>query len=171
MTASKCTIGTAMLEEFERELKSTRKFLERLPEDRLSWRPHAKSMTAGQLAYHIAETPGRALRGGLQERAAAPDFSVREEAGSVRELLSMLDEGAALARETLPTVEDSWMRATFTIDLPDGSKLELPRERFFRTIMLNHWYHHRGQLGVYLRLLGVPVPSSYGPSGDEAGGI
>jgi uncharacterized damage-inducible protein DinB len=165
------TIARGMLEEFERELATTRRFLERLPADRLSWRPHEKSMTAGQLGHHIAETPGLALRFGAQDRGAPPDFRVRQEAGSVRELISLLDESAQYVRETLPSVDDARMRAMFTIDMPDGSALELPRERFLRSIMLNHWYHHRGQLGVYLRLLGVPVPSSYGPSGDEAGGI
>jgi uncharacterized damage-inducible protein DinB len=160
-----------MLEEFERELAITRRFLERVPNDRLSWRPHAKSMSVGQLAHHIAETPGMALRFGLQERAAAPDFTVREEATTARGLLSLLDEGAAYVRKALPDVDDDRMRAIFTIDLPDGSAIELPRERFLRSIMLNHWYHHRGQLGVYLRLLEVAVPSSYGPSGDEPGGI
>jgi uncharacterized damage-inducible protein DinB len=164
-------ITRAMLDEFERELRTTKKFLERLPEDRLSWRPHARSMSAGQLGHHIAETPGLALRFAMQDRGAPPNFSVREEAASVGELLSTLDRSAAFVREMLPTVDDARMRATFTIDMPDGSKLELPRGQFVRAVVLNHWYHHRGQLGVYLRLLEVPVPSSYGPSGDEAGGI
>ncbi|HYF16002.1 MAG TPA: DinB family protein [Phycisphaerales bacterium] len=170
-TATGNMIARSMLEEFEREVATTRRFLERVPGDRLSWRPHAKSMSAGQLAHHIAETPGMALQFGLLDRAAAPDFGVRTEARSVPDVLAVLDAGAAYVRETLLTVEDARMNTAFTIDMPDGSVLELPRHRFFRTIMLNHWYHHRGQLGVYLRMLDVPVPSSYGPSGDEQGGI
>jgi uncharacterized damage-inducible protein DinB len=169
--AAENAIAIAMLEEFERELVITRRFLERVPNGSMPWRPHAKSMSVGQLAHHIAETPGMALRFGLQERGAPPDFSVREEGKSTRGLLALLDESASYVRATLPTVDGARMRAAFTIDMPDGSRVELPRERFLRTIMLNHWYHHRGQLGVYLRLLEVPVPSSYGPSGDEAGGI
>jgi len=160
-----------MLEEFERELKTTRRFIERLPEDKLSWRPHVKSMSAGQLAYHIAETPGKAVRMTVPDHEPPPDVTVREEAASLAELLTLLDDSAAIAREVLPTFDDARMRATYTIDLPDGTGFELPRARYLRTIMLNHWYHHRGQLGVYLRLLEVSVPSSYGPSGDEAGGI
>jgi uncharacterized damage-inducible protein DinB len=171
MIAGKNSIAQGMLEEFERELVTTRRFLERLPEGKLSWRPHPKSMSAGQLAHHIAETTGMALRFVLQDRGSPPEFRVREEAGSVAGLLDLLDSSAACVRETLPTVDDASMRAPFTIDLPDGSRLELPRQRFLRSVMLNHWYHHRGQLGVYLRMLGVSVPSSYGPSGDEAGGI
>jgi uncharacterized damage-inducible protein DinB len=173
LTATRNTIALAMLAEFEREYITTRKFLERLWDagDKLSWKPHEKSMSAGQLGYHIAETPSRALKGVLQDRVSPPDFRVREEATTVAELLEMIDQGAVYVRETLPTIDDARMRAIFTIDLPDGKTIELPRVGFLRSIMLNHWYHHRGQLGVYLRLLGVSVPSSYGPSGDEAGGI
>lgn len=160
-----------MLEEFERELVTTRRFLERIPADKLSWRPHPKSMSAGQLGHHIAETPELSLRFISQERGAAPNFDVREEDSNVREMLALLDSGATFVRTMLPTLSDAWLGSAFCIDLPDGSVFELPRGRFIRTIMLNHWYHHRGQLGVYLRLLNVSVPSSYGPSGDEPGGI
>lgn len=160
-----------MLEEFEREYVTTRKFLQRLPAERLSWRPHTKSMSAGQLGHHIAETPSMALRFALQDRGSPPNFAVREEAASVDDLLASHDESAAYVRKTLPNVSDAKMNALFAIDFPDGSAVELPRARFVRSIMLNHWYHHRGQLGVYLRLMGVDVPSSYGPSGDEPGGV
>jgi len=164
-------IAEGMLDEFERELLTTRKFLVRLPGDKLSWRPHPKSMSAGQLGYHIAETPALALRFALQERGSPPDFSVREEAKKVSELLTLLDDSGAYVRATLPTIDDARMRAIFKIDMADGSSIELPRQRFLRSIMFNHWYHHRGQIGVYLRLLHVPVPSSYGPSGDEPGAV
>jgi len=171
LIAEQTGIAQAMLEEFEREYLTTRKFLARLPSDKLSWRPHPKSMSAGQLGLHIAETPGGALRMGLLDRASPPNTNDREEATSVAQLLTAIDEGAAFVRETLPNVTDPRMHSAFTIDLPDGSVFELPRSRFIRSVMLNHWYHHRGQFGVYLRLLNVPVPSSYGPSGDELGGI
>lgn len=164
-------IAQALLEEFEREYVTTRKFLERLPNDKLSWRPHPKSMSAGELGLHIAETPGGALRMGLLDRASPPDTTRRAEATSVAELLSLIDDSAVFVRGTLSTVTDAKMQGTFALDLPDGSTFELPRSRFIRSVMLNHWYHHRGQFGVYLRLLGVSVPSSYGPSGDELGGI
>jgi uncharacterized damage-inducible protein DinB len=170
-TATENSIALGMLEEFEREYVTTRRFLERLPGARLAWRPHEKSMSAGQLGYHIAETPGRALKGALMNEIAPPDFRIREEAASLGELLTLIDESASCVRETLPTVSDAQMQETFTIRLPDGSSMTPTRERFMRSIMLNHWYHHRGQLGVYLRLLGVSVPSSYGPSGDEPGGM
>lgn len=165
------SIALAMLDEFDRELVSTRKFLERIPADKLSWKPHPKSMSVGQLGYHIADTFSLALQIALIDRIDAPNFPTRHEPATHGELLTRLDQGVAYVRKTLPTLDDDRMNAIFTIDLPDGKKFELPRQRFLRSILFNHIYHHRGQLGVYLRLLGVSVPSSYGPSGDEPGGI
>lgn len=166
MTTSN-TIAVGLLEEFEREVVTTRKFLGRLPGDKLAWRPHAKSMSAGQLGYHVAETPEMVLRMAMKARTSPPDLRVRQEASTVDELLALLDSGSAYVRATLPTVDDAAMMQTFILDLPNGAMIEMPRLHCVRNIMLNHWYHHRGQLGVYLRLLGAVVPSSYGPSGDE----
>jgi uncharacterized damage-inducible protein DinB len=171
MIAHENSVAQGMLEEFERELRTTRRFLERVPGDKLSWRPHAKSMSAGQLAYHIAETPALALRLAMQDRISPPNLDVREEAGTMGELLTLLEASAAYVRVALPVVDDARMSELFSIDMPNGSALELPRSRFLRSVMLNHSYHHRGQFGVYLRLLGIAVPSSYGPSGDEAGAV
>jgi uncharacterized damage-inducible protein DinB len=162
-----CEIATSMLEEFERELATTGKFLERLPADRLSWRPHEKSMTAGQLAFHIAETPGRAMEMAMRNEASPPDFRVRHQPSSLREVLDLLDRGVASVRQNLPTIDDEHMRQTFKIVRDGRALMSVPRAGFLRSIMFNHWYHHRGQLGVYLRLVGAAVPSSYGPSGDE----
>jgi uncharacterized damage-inducible protein DinB len=161
-------IATALLVEFEQELRTTRRFLERVPEDRLTWRPHEKSMSAGQLALHIAQTPSGVLRLSEPDEAAPPNFSQgRPQPTTQREVLDALDESAALVRQTLPTIDDARMRETFRVVQNGKTLLSWPRAAFLRSIMLNHWYHHRGQLGVYLRLLGVAVPSSYGPSGDE----
>jgi uncharacterized damage-inducible protein DinB len=171
MTATKNAIAQKMVEEFDRELATTRRFLERVPGDRLSWKPHEKSMSVGQLAHHIAETPSLTVKFVEPDRNKAPSWGEREAASNVQGLLAYLEESAAAGRAGLLAIDDERMREAFKIDLPDGSEFALPRERFLRSVMLNHWYHHRGQLGVYLRLLGVSVPSSYGPSGDEAGGI
>ena len=161
-------IATSLLAEFEQELGTTRKFLERVPEGRLTWRPHEKSMTAGQLALHIATTPEGVLRLSEPDEAAPPDFSAGQpQPATLREVLDALDHSAAYLRQALPTMDDSRMRDTFRIVQGGRTLLSLPRAAFLRSIMLNHWYHHRGQLGVYLRLLGTAVPSSYGPSGDE----
>jgi uncharacterized damage-inducible protein DinB len=161
-------IAASLLAEFEQELGTTRKFLERVPEERLAWRPHEKSMTAGQLALHIAQVPEMVLRLSEPDEAAVPDMSrERPQPGTLREVLDALDQCAAHLRRTLPTLDDSRMSDTFRVTQGGQVVMTVPRAAFLRSIMLNHWYHHRGQLGVYLRLLGASVPSSYGPSGDE----
>ncbi|MCC6906824.1 MAG: DinB family protein [Phycisphaerales bacterium] len=162
------SIAHSMLQEFERELPTTRKFLERLPDDRLTWKPHEKSMTAGQLALHIAQSPQGVLNLSLEDEAAPPDFSAGPpQPQTKREVLEALDTGADFVRGVLPTLDDERMRHTFRVVRDGETMLAMPRADFLRAILLNHWYHHRGQLGVYLRLVGAKVPSSYGPSGDE----
>ena len=169
ITARSHDIAMALLAEFEQELRTTRKFLERVPEERLDWRPHEKSMSVGQLALHIAQTPEGVLRLSEPDEAAPPDFSAgRPQPTTLSEVLNALDQSAAFVRRTLPNFDDARMQDTFRVVHDGNTLLSLPRAAFLRSIMLNHWYHHRGQLGVYLRLLGVTVPSSYGPSGDEA---
>ena len=167
-TATGHEIATSLLAEFEQELATTRKFLERVPEERLTWRPHEKSMTAGQLALHIAQTPAGVLRLSTPDEAAPPEFTAgRPQPATLREVFDALDQSAQFLRQTLPTISDDRMHATFRVVQGGRTLMALPRAAFLRRIMLNHWYHHRGQLGVYLRLLGAAVPSSYGPSGDE----
>jgi len=162
-------IASSMLGEFERELATTRTFLSRVPEGKLEWRPHPKSMTAGQLALHIAEVPLGVLSMAMLDEAEVPDMSrPRLQAGSVKDVLDALEKGAAFVRATLPTIDDVRMMEEFKVMRGGKVAMAVPRVGFLRMIMLNHWYHHRGQLGVYLRLLGVSVPVSYGPSGDEA---
>lgn len=160
-------IGAAMLSEFEQELDTTRRFLVRLPEDKLTWRPHEKSMTAGQLALHLAQLSAGVLHLAMQEKATPPDFSTRQQPARLREVLDELEHSAAYVRRTLPTIDDDRMGGLFQVVQDGRTLLALPRAAFLRSIMLNHWYHHRGQLAVYLRLLGAAVPSSYGPSADE----
>ncbi len=161
------TIAAALLAEFERELSTTRKFLERLPEDKLTWRPHEKSMTAGQLALHIAESPGRVLKAAQNDTLTPPDFRQRQQPQNMREVFDLLNDSADYLRTTLPSIVDPYLHGILTIAQGDRVLMSLPRADFLRSIMLNHWYHHRGQFGVYLRLVGAKVPSSYGPSGDE----
>jgi uncharacterized damage-inducible protein DinB len=92
----------------------------------------------------------------------------RPQPASLREVLDTLDRSAAFVRQTLPTIDDSRMRAAFTVVRDGRTLMSMPRALFLRNVLLNHWYHHRGQFGVYLRLVGAKVPSSYGPSGDES---
>ncbi len=163
------SVAEAFLAEFEPELATTRRFLERLPEDQLNWKPHEKSMTAGQLALHIAQTPLNVLRMAQQDEVPVPNFAGgMPQPANRAEVLKALDESAEFVRRELPRINDARMQATWQAVSNGKAVLTVPRAAFLRSILLNHWYHHRGQFGVYLRLLDVKVPSSYGPSGDEA---
>lgn len=162
------TIANQLLAEYEQEAHTTRKFVERLPGDKLDWKPSPQSMTAGQLALHIAASPAQVLEMSLADRVVIPDFSRgNPQPASVQEVLTALEKCGASLKSILPTLSDERMQATLPFMQGDREMFSMPRAAFLRSIMLNHLYHHRGQFGVYLRLLGAKVPSSYGPSGDE----
>jgi len=160
-------IADLLLAEFEAQAPVTRKFLERLPADKLTWKPHDRSMTAGQLAYHLAFVPGGVIRGAQQSQITPPDF-VHHQPTSIKEILDAYDQSIATVREVMPTFDDAAMHATWRIVAGEKQIAAMPRVAFLRNIMLNHWYQHRGQFSVYLRMLGQPVPSSWGPSADES---
>lgn len=161
------TIAENMLQEFEEQVPVTRKFLERLPEDKLMWKPHEKSMTAGQLAYHIAFVPGGIAQFVANSPAQAPEFGKFPQPASKKEILDTFDQGVATAKSTIRNWDDAKMQETWRLMAGDKEVLAVPRMKFMRDIMLNHWYQHRGQFCVYLRLLGAAVPASWGPSADE----
>ena len=160
------SIAQELLAEFETQAPVTRKFLERLPEDQLTWKPHSKSLTAGQLAYHLAFVPGGVIRGAQQSQISPPDFQFPQPE-SVAHVLKTFDESIATVREVMPSFDDRAMNDIWRVVLGDQELLALPRQAFLRNIMLNHWYQHRGQFSVYLRILNIAVPSSWGPSADE----
>lgn len=160
------TMAGPLIDELTREAETTRRVLERVPEDKLSWKPHAKSMSLGQLALHVAQTPGGVAEFISQPEREAPDFG-RPEPASRQELLSALEESVATAKAKLSSWGDAGLMAEWKMKRGGDTLMALPRIGMVRSIMLNHWYHHRGQLVVYLRLLNVPVPSVYGPSADE----
>ncbi len=160
-------LAEQLLAEFELQAPLTRRFLERLPEDRLTWRPHVKSMTAGQLAYHLATVPGGVIRLVQNNPVQRPTTGIPEPT-SKAEILAAYEASVATVRELLPKLDDHAMHAELRMVGEDGGEIfSMPRGRFLRDIMLSHWYQHRGQFSVYLRLLGVPVPATWGPSGDE----
>jgi len=161
------SIAQGMLAEFEQEQAVTRRFVERVPRDKLVWRPHEKSMTAGQLVLHIAEAPEGVLRMALLDVFEPPNVDARQSPRDLDEVLATFDRCVAYVRQTLPTIDDARMHAPLRVEIAGKTVMTLPRVVFLRAILLNHWYHHRGQLGVYLRLLGAKVPAAYGPSGDE----
>ena len=162
------SIAQSFLAEFEQEAKTTRKFLERVPADKLAWKPHEKSMTAGQLALHIAAAPALTINMACEDCVPVPDGGApNSQPGSVEEILRAWDDSIETVKRLLPTLDDARMQGTWSVH-QDGRVIHsIPRMAFVRSILLNHFYQHRGQLGVYLRLLGAKVPSSYGPSADE----
>lgn len=161
------SIAQSLFAEFQEQAPITRRFLERLPESKLTWKPHEKSMTAGQLAYHLAIIPGGVLKFVSQNPQQAPDFGNFVQPSSVKQILDSYEESIATVNGALPELDDSYMQETWRLMKGDHELLAIPRGRFLRDIMFNHWYQHRGQLCVYLRILNVAVPASWGPSADE----
>lgn len=162
------TIAEKLSAEFEQQAPVTRKFLERLPQDKLDWRPHPKSMTAGQLALHLAGLPGGVMQRVQHASMQVPDFGTFPQPASHDEVLRIYDESVATIRALLPPMSDAFLQETFRVMAGEQELLALPREFFVRNILFNHGYQHRGQLSVYLRLLDIPVPATWGPSADEA---
>ena len=161
----------AILQELEQEAATTRRVLERVPSDKLGWKPHEKSMSLGTLAMHVASVPGHISDWAVQDQTqfapgAPPDPK------STAEILSAHDAGLTKAKSNLNAVGDAGLGKMWSMTTPDGKTvLTMPKSALVRTIVMNHVYHHRGQLSVYLRLLDVPVPSIYGPSADERPGM
>jgi uncharacterized damage-inducible protein DinB len=157
-----------MLSEFREEAKITKRVLERVPADKLSWRPHPKSMSLGQLALHIASIPGRTSRiAQLEEFDAAQANFVPPAPNDVREIHAAFDQSIESAEECLSAMNERAALGIWRLTFRGKEVFTKPRTGVLRSIMLNHWYHHRGQLSVYLRLLEVPVPVIYGRSADE----
>jgi uncharacterized damage-inducible protein DinB len=156
-----------LLAELEQEAETTQRVLERIPQEHLSWRPHPKSMSLGQLALHVATVPGNVAELAAKDLVPYPPSFGQPEAATASELVPSLKDTVARAKRALGGFDDARMAATWRLQADGRDILAMPRVAVVRTIMLNHWYHHRGQLLVYLRLLNLPVPSVYGPSADE----
>jgi uncharacterized damage-inducible protein DinB len=160
------TIIEALLEELDQEAQTTRRVLERIPADRLSWKPHERSMSLGQLALHVATVPGAIAEISQQSPFPVPEFTQPAPA-SASELIPTLDQSVAKAKQILRGLDEAALGQTWRAVAGDVEVMALPVGALLRSIMLNHWYHHRGQLCVYLRQVGARVPSVYGPSADE----
>jgi uncharacterized damage-inducible protein DinB len=157
-----------MVSEIQQEAVITKRVLERVPADKLTWKPHPKSMSLGQLALHIATTPGN-----LAKLAQADGLDVAQAnfdppaARDTKEILTAHDASIKAAEEYLDSVSESAAMGNWRLTSKGKEVFAIPRVAMLRTIMFNHLYHHRGQLSVYLRLLDVPVPVIYGRSADE----
>ena len=156
-----------LLAELEQEAQTTRRVLERIPQAHLTWKPHPKSMSLGQLALHVATVPGMVAELAALDTIPEPPAFIQPEAATTSELLPSLTDSVAKAKRALGGFDDSRMGETWRLQSGGKEILAMPRAAFVRAIMLNHWYHHRGQLLVYLRLLNQSVPSVYGPTADE----
>lgn len=166
-------INDYLLPEYDQEMAKTRKVLERVPEDRYGWRPHAKSWTTAALATHIVNMTGWAVDTMEKDSfdiapPGAPPYK-EEPLTSRKELLERFDKNVAAARAAFAKATDDHWGNSWSL-LSGGAPLfTMPRFAVVRGFILNHTIHHRAQLGVYLRLCDVPVPSIYGPSADESG--
>jgi len=154
-------------QELDQEARTTRRVLGRVPEDQLTWKPHPRSMSMGQLAMHVASLPGE-----IAKISTRPTFDVdtpipRPEATSRAELMTKLDQSLATAKQILAGMDDAALASPWKMTKGGGEVVSMTRGALLRTVMLNHWYHHRAQLTVYLRLTGAKVPAVYGASADE----
>jgi uncharacterized damage-inducible protein DinB len=164
------SLTQALIREFEQESATTRRVLERVPEDRLAWKPHAKSMSVGELALHVAMSPAYISAWALKDSV---EMSGRgqppPQPASTAEVLAAHDEGVKKTKDALTQIGDDGLQKDWKLITTEGATIMgMPKIALVRTIVMNHTYHHRGQLSVYLRMLDVPVPSIYGPSADES---
>ncbi|MGE3510920.1 MAG: DinB family protein [Vicinamibacterales bacterium] len=163
------SIGQSLLGEFDLEMANSRKTLERVPEDRGEFRPHPKSMTLARLAGHVSEMPMWALMTLSGDGLDLSAGGVAAVMTSRADTLARFDENLTQARERLTRCSDADMMKTWTLRRGDRVILAMPRIAVLRGFVMNHMIHHRAQLGVYLRMNDVPVPSLYGPTADEGG--
>jgi uncharacterized damage-inducible protein DinB len=163
-------ISDALLPEFDHEMANTRKTLERVPDDKFGWKPHEKSFALGDLATHIGNLPSwGALTINQDSFDMAPEGKPIKvpAAASREEILDTFDKNIAAARAAIAGASDEELFKPWSL-LAGGNKIfSLPRVAVLRSFVMNHIIHHRAQLGVYLRLNDIPVPSIYGPSADE----
>ena len=160
-------LSQALLAEFDQEMASTRKTLERLPMDKYDWQPHSKSFSIGKLAVHLAQIPGW---GTVTAQTSELDFSKPFEQPNPRttqELLAFFDENVAQARAALAGMSEEDFGKPWTLRNGEQVFFTAPKAMVLRSFVMNHLVHHRAQLTVYLRLNDIPVPALYGPSADE----
>jgi uncharacterized damage-inducible protein DinB len=157
----------ALLPEFDHEMGTTRKLLERVPDQHLGWKPHERSMSLARLATHIAEIPqwGERILSQDEINLTGP-YQPREEQSRAA-ILAVFEAAIAQARRTLAAKSDAELMAPWTLKRDGKPLFTMPKVAMIRSMLLNHLIHHRGQLSVYLRLHDVPLPAMYGPSADE----
>ena len=156
----------AILNELREEAPATRRILERVPADKLAWKPHAKSRSLGELAWHIANIPGMARRIATTDEFT-PGRGPKTEVTSAEQIREAFEKNLRDAEEVLGSLDEEKASGTWSLVANGKTIFGAPRKAMFRRLLLNHLYHHRGQLSVYLRLVETPVPMVYGPTADE----
>ncbi len=157
----------AVLSELNHEVTATQKLLDKLPEQQLGWKPHEKAMSLGQLAFHVATIPGHVAGYAVDGTTTVAALIPHPEAKGKQEILDAFSQGISKARNILEEEAGDWETKQWNLTKDEEEVLVLPSSLLARLLMLNHWYHHRGQLATYLRILDVSIPSIYGPSADE----
>jgi len=157
----------SLIAEIDFEVVSTQKLLERLPEEKLGWRPHEKAMTLGQLAYHVAIIPGNYLEFAYNGKTDLEVIIAHHIPASKSEIIAAFSKSIATARQILEGATDEWDTQNWELIKDGKSIFAIPRSLMCRLMVFNHWYHHRGELVTCLRTLDVLIPSVYGPSADE----
>jgi uncharacterized damage-inducible protein DinB len=152
--------------EIDQEAEITKRLLDVIPEDKLSWRPHPKARSLGELAMHVATTQGNVAEISQLDTKEVGTFPVDPEPTDRAQILEAFSESLKKAKDIVAATDDESALAAWNLTKDGKTLMSVPRIGFWRSIMLNHYYHHRGQLSVYLRELNVPLPSIYGPSAD-----
>lgn len=165
------SLSKGLIAELDHEMATTRRLLERYPEDKASYQPHPKSMTLARLASHIAELPGWApaiLQGDSFDFAPLDGAPYKPPTWSGRdEIIGRFDKNVAAFRQSLAETSDEAFKQPWTLKKGGQAVFTLPRVAVVRSMLFSHVIHHRGQLSVYLRMCDVPLPSIYGPTADE----
>jgi len=161
-------INQALLPEFDYEMANTRKTLERVPEDKFTWKPHEKSGTLGWLASHVATLPSLTVLTIEKDSFDVPPGYRPPVFGSRKELLDAFDKNVIAARGAIANAGDAELMKPWSLAVGGKNIFTQPRVAVLRGFVMNHLIHHRAQLTVYLRMNNVPVPALYGPSADES---
>ena len=160
------TIATEIINEIEREAGITDRLFEIIPDDKLTWRPHPKAKSLGELAMHIAVLPGNVSALGVEDVHEFAGIPKDPEPVSREQIQAVFAESLEKAKEIVRSTDDENALKELRLVANEKTLFAAPRVGFWRTVLLNHNYHHRGQLSTYLRILDVPLPSVYGPSAD-----
>lgn len=161
------SIVQPLIDELVHEGATTRRLLQRVPQDKFAWKPHEKAKSLGQLVTHIASVQGNLatmLQGSSAEAGSAGREVVPE---TTDDLVALFDSNLERAKTMLAKITDDDVRTAWSMTREGKTMITMPKIAVIRTIILNHIYHHRGQLSTYLRILDVPLPSIYGPTADE----